>query len=170
MGDSAYSFSLTTFSRTGKLLQIEYALMAVQQGKTSLGIKGEAERMGCRTRRSCLGVQGPLWQPPVSFVIGGVRFLHLLGLFVRGNEGARRSPQGCRYNTYAQPPSSIVNPDSRPQRFASLETGRVGPTFMGMLRPAKCCTRCTLLLGFSQVVAWANNDNRTQGRCFHRVS
>lgn len=41
MGDSAYSFSLTTFSRTGKLLQIEYALMAVQQGKTSLGIKGE---------------------------------------------------------------------------------------------------------------------------------
>ncbi|KAG5179913.1 20S proteasome subunit alpha 2 [Tribonema minus] len=39
MGDSAYSFSLTTFSRTGKLLQIEYALNAVQQGKTSLGIK-----------------------------------------------------------------------------------------------------------------------------------
>mmetsp|Transcript_2446 Transcript_2446/g.3573 ORF Transcript_2446/g.3573 Transcript_2446/m.3573 type:complete len:236 (-) Transcript_2446:35-742(-) len=38
MGDSAYSFSLTTFSRTGKLLQIEYALNAVQQGKTSLGI------------------------------------------------------------------------------------------------------------------------------------
>lgn len=44
MGDSAYSFSLTTFSRTGKLLQIEYALMAVQQGKTSLGIKGKRAR------------------------------------------------------------------------------------------------------------------------------
>lgn len=40
-GDAAYSFSLTTFSRTGKLLQIEYALKAVQQGRTSLGIKGE---------------------------------------------------------------------------------------------------------------------------------
>jgi hypothetical protein len=39
-GDSAYSFSLTTFSRTGKLLQIEYALSAAQQGKTSLGIRG----------------------------------------------------------------------------------------------------------------------------------
>ncbi|EWM26547.1 proteasome subunit alpha type 2 [Nannochloropsis gaditana] len=38
-GDSAYSFSLTTFSRTGKLLQIEYALSAAQQGKTSLGIR-----------------------------------------------------------------------------------------------------------------------------------
>lgn len=39
-GDAAYSFSLTTFSRTGKLLQIEYALSAAQQGKTSLGICG----------------------------------------------------------------------------------------------------------------------------------
>jgi hypothetical protein len=40
-GDAAYSFSLTTFSRTGKLLQIEYALAAAQQGKTSLGIRGK---------------------------------------------------------------------------------------------------------------------------------
>ena len=38
MGDSAYSFSLTTFSRTGKLLQIEYALNAVSNGRSSLGI------------------------------------------------------------------------------------------------------------------------------------
>ena len=38
MGDSAYSFSLTTFPRTGKLLQIEYALNAVANGRTSLGI------------------------------------------------------------------------------------------------------------------------------------
>uniref|UniRef100_A0A7S1DCT4 Proteasome alpha-type subunits domain-containing protein n=1 Tax=Cyclophora tenuis TaxID=216820 RepID=A0A7S1DCT4_CYCTE len=38
MGDSAYSFSLTTFSRQGKLLQIEYALNAVANGRTSLGI------------------------------------------------------------------------------------------------------------------------------------
>ncbi|CAM9941308.1 unnamed protein product, partial [Phaeothamnion confervicola] len=41
MGDAAYSFSLTTFSRTGKLLQIEYALNAVSQGKMSLGIKAK---------------------------------------------------------------------------------------------------------------------------------
>ena len=38
MGDSAYSFSLTTFSRTGKLLPIEYALNAVANGRTCLGI------------------------------------------------------------------------------------------------------------------------------------
>lgn len=35
-----YSFSLTTFSPSGKLVQIEYALHAVQSGATSIGIKG----------------------------------------------------------------------------------------------------------------------------------
>mmetsp|Transcript_1918 Transcript_1918/g.6875 ORF Transcript_1918/g.6875 Transcript_1918/m.6875 type:complete len:237 (+) Transcript_1918:97-807(+) len=41
MGDSAYSFSLTTFSPSGKLLQIEHALKAVAAGSTSLGIKAK---------------------------------------------------------------------------------------------------------------------------------
>lgn len=39
MAESGYSFSLTTFSPSGKLLQLEHALKAVQQGKTSLGIQ-----------------------------------------------------------------------------------------------------------------------------------
>eukprot|EP00741_Cyanophora_paradoxa_P021510 tig00021357_g20766.t1 len=37
--DANYSFSLTTFSPSGKLVQIEYALNAVAAGATSLGIK-----------------------------------------------------------------------------------------------------------------------------------
>jgi 20S proteasome subunit alpha 2 len=37
--DVQYSFSLTTFSPSGKLMQIEYALNAVAQGAISLGIK-----------------------------------------------------------------------------------------------------------------------------------
>ena len=41
MGDSSYSFSLTTFSPSGKLVQIEYALQAVAQGKPALGIKAK---------------------------------------------------------------------------------------------------------------------------------
>ncbi|CAN6684263.1 unnamed protein product [Malus baccata var. baccata] len=39
MSDSQYSFSLTTFSPSGKLVQIEHALTAVGSGQTSLGIK-----------------------------------------------------------------------------------------------------------------------------------
>jgi 20S proteasome subunit alpha 2 len=38
MAEGQYSFSLTTFSPSGKLLQIEYALKAVSKGATSLGI------------------------------------------------------------------------------------------------------------------------------------
>jgi len=38
MAEGQYSFSLTTFSPSGKLLQIEYALNAVAKGATSLGI------------------------------------------------------------------------------------------------------------------------------------
>lgn len=36
-----YNFSLTTFSPSGKLVQIEYALNAVQQGATCIGIKAD---------------------------------------------------------------------------------------------------------------------------------
>jgi len=37
-----YGFSLTTFSPSGKLVQIEYALNAVAAGAPSVGIKGLA--------------------------------------------------------------------------------------------------------------------------------
>jgi|EP00927_Polykrikos_kofoidii_P002942 20S proteasome subunit alpha 2 len=41
MGDSQYSFSLTTFSPSGKLVQIEYALNRVADGPSALGIKAK---------------------------------------------------------------------------------------------------------------------------------
>eukprot|EP00276_Gloeochaete_wittrockiana_P017804 CAMPEP_0184349216 /NCGR_PEP_ID=MMETSP1089-20130417/32249_1 /TAXON_ID=38269 ORGANISM="Gloeochaete wittrockiana, Strain SAG46.84" /NCGR_SAMPLE_ID=MMETSP1089 /ASSEMBLY_ACC=CAM_ASM_000445 /LENGTH=234 /DNA_ID=CAMNT_0026681321 /DNA_START=58 /DNA_END=762 /DNA_ORIENTATION=- len=41
MGDADYSFSLTTFSPSGKLVQIEYALKAVAIGNTSVGIRAK---------------------------------------------------------------------------------------------------------------------------------
>jgi hypothetical protein len=43
---SGADFSLTTFSRSGKLVQIEYALNAVEKGKTALGIKGACAPAG----------------------------------------------------------------------------------------------------------------------------
>jgi len=41
MGDSDYGFSLTTFSPSGKLVQIEYALARVASGATSLAVKAK---------------------------------------------------------------------------------------------------------------------------------
>merc|ERR1712029_1277524 len=39
MASERYSFSLTTFSPSGKLMQIEYALQAVSSGAASVGLK-----------------------------------------------------------------------------------------------------------------------------------
>lgn len=47
MGESDYSFSLTTFSPSGRLVQIEYALNAVTAGATALGIKGKLRLLFC---------------------------------------------------------------------------------------------------------------------------
>lgn len=41
MADSASSFSLTVFSSSGKLNQLEYALKAVQAGATALGVRAK---------------------------------------------------------------------------------------------------------------------------------
>ncbi|KAJ1460459.1 nucleophile aminohydrolase [Pelagophyceae sp. CCMP2097] len=46
-----YGYSLTTFSRSGKLLQIEYALTAVGEGKTSLGIKARNGVVLCTDKK-----------------------------------------------------------------------------------------------------------------------
>mmetsp|Transcript_23523 Transcript_23523/g.72369 ORF Transcript_23523/g.72369 Transcript_23523/m.72369 type:complete len:240 (-) Transcript_23523:241-960(-) len=50
-GDSSYSYSLTTFNRSGKLLQIEYALTAVAEGKTALGIKARNGVVLCTDKK-----------------------------------------------------------------------------------------------------------------------
>jgi hypothetical protein len=42
--EASLSYSLTVFSPSGKLVQIEHALAVVAQGTTSLGIKGN---QGC---------------------------------------------------------------------------------------------------------------------------
>lgn len=55
-----YSFSLTTFSPSGKLIQIEYALNAVNQGVTSLGIKATNGVVLATEKKS----SSPLIDPP----------------------------------------------------------------------------------------------------------
>eukprot|EP00608_Synchroma_pusillum_P002457 CAMPEP_0198428540 /NCGR_PEP_ID=MMETSP1452-20131203/6618_1 /TAXON_ID=1181717 /ORGANISM="Synchroma pusillum, Strain CCMP3072" /LENGTH=235 /DNA_ID=CAMNT_0044148935 /DNA_START=36 /DNA_END=743 /DNA_ORIENTATION=+ len=39
MGDGSFSYSLTTFSKTGTLTQIDHALERVSRGRTSIGIR-----------------------------------------------------------------------------------------------------------------------------------
>ncbi|ODM14558.1 putative proteasome subunit alpha type-2 [Aspergillus cristatus] len=55
-----YSFSLTTFSPSGKLVQIEYALNAVNQGVTAIGIKATNGIVLATEKKS----SSPLIDPP----------------------------------------------------------------------------------------------------------
>ncbi|KAI8450497.1 hypothetical protein BY996DRAFT_4587361 [Phakopsora pachyrhizi] len=59
-GGGSYSFSLTTFMPSGKLVQIEHALAAVAQGTSCLGIKamnGVVIATGKRRHQSWLVTQ-----------------------------------------------------------------------------------------------------------------
>ena len=60
MGESAYSYSLTTFSPSGKLVQIEYALNAVTKAQTSLGIKGARRPRAIETMRAPPGYRSAI--------------------------------------------------------------------------------------------------------------
>lgn len=62
---SGADFSLTTFSPSGKLVQIEYALNAVNAGKTSLGIKGEQREREAEGARAAEEEEG-VARPPMS--------------------------------------------------------------------------------------------------------
>ncbi|ORZ33078.1 putative proteasome subunit alpha type-2 [Catenaria anguillulae PL171] len=73
MGDR-YSFSLTTFSPSGKLVQIEYALNAVSKGLTSIGINYQRHRH-CHRKEIRLGAgRRPSleWVAPICPTIGVV--------------------------------------------------------------------------------------------------
>ncbi len=62
------AFSLTTFSPTGKLGQIEHALQAVHKGKTCLGIQGAWQGQRWRRRRGG-GLQGAAQRPTSSCLV-----------------------------------------------------------------------------------------------------
>jgi len=82
MGESAYSYSLTTFSPSGKLVQIEYALNAVTKAQTSLGIKGARRPRAIETMRALPG-----YRSAIARVRGGSR--------ARSDRRARRRPPLC---------------------------------------------------------------------------
>ena len=67
MGESAYSYSLTTFSPSGKLVQM-YALNAVTKAQTSLGIKGARRPRAIETMRT-----PPGYRSAIARVRGGSR-------------------------------------------------------------------------------------------------
>eukprot|EP00188_Purpureofilum_apyrenoidigerum_P002403 Plantae.Rhodophyta-Purpureofilum_apyrenoidigerum.ctg24882.p1 GENE.Plantae.Rhodophyta-Purpureofilum_apyrenoidigerum.ctg24882~~Plantae.Rhodophyta-Purpureofilum_apyrenoidigerum.ctg24882.p1 ORF type:complete len:236 (+),score=47.57 Plantae.Rhodophyta-Purpureofilum_apyrenoidigerum.ctg24882:146-853(+) len=76
MGDSDYSFSLTTFSPSGKLMQIEYALNAVAAGATSLGIKASNGIVLATEKRMPSALMDETTLQKVALVTGNVGMVY----------------------------------------------------------------------------------------------
>lgn len=75
MGDM--NFSLTTFNKTGKLMQIEYALARVQQGKMALGIKGTKDHGKLSRFGPVLIFSFSCLQPKTELLLPQIARLHL---------------------------------------------------------------------------------------------
>ena len=94
MGESAYSYSLTTFSPSGKLVQIEYALNAVAAGRPALGIRARNGVVLATEKKVRAGARGRPQVVPVGTGALQFRFIQFclyqfisecLGHYFRGS-------------------------------------------------------------------------------------
>ncbi|MCJ1448085.1 MAG: Proteasome subunit alpha type-2 [Stictis urceolatum] len=131
-----YSFSLTTFSPSGKLVQIEYALNAVNQGVTSLGIKATNGIVLATEKKS----SSPLIDPPslskVSLVTPNIGMVYSgMGPDYRilVDKARKVSHTGYKriYNEY--PPTRILVQDVARVMQEATQSGGVRPYGVSLL-------------------------------------
>lgn len=131
-----YSFSLTTFSPSGKLVQIEYALNAVNQGVTALGIKATNGIVLATERKS----SSPLIDPPslskVSLITPNIGMVYSgMGPDYRVlvDKARKVSHTGYKriYNEY--PPTRILVQDVARVMQEATQSGGVRPYGVSLL-------------------------------------
>ncbi|KAI9750230.1 MAG: Proteasome subunit alpha type-2 [Lichina confinis] len=131
-----YSFSLTTFSPSGKLVQIEYALNAVNQGVTSLGIKATNGIVLATEKKS----SSPLIDPPslskVSLITPDIGMVYSgMGPDYRVlvDKARKVSHTGYKriYNEY--PPTRILVQDVARVMQEATQSGGVRPYGVSLL-------------------------------------
>ncbi|MCJ1313102.1 Proteasome subunit alpha type-2 [Agyrium rufum] len=131
-----YSFSLTTFSPSGKLVQIEYALNAVNQGVTSLGIKATNGVVLATEKKS----SSPLIDPPslskVSLITPNIGMVYSgMGPDYRilVDRARKVSHTGYKriYNEY--PPTRILVQDVARVMQEATQSGGVRPYGVSLL-------------------------------------
>lgn len=131
-----YSFSLTTFSPSGKLVQIEYALNAVNQGVTALGIKATNGIVLATEKKS----SSPLIDPPslskVSLITPNIGMVYSgMGPDYRVlvDKARKVSHSGYKrvYNEY--PPTRILVQDVARVMQEATQSGGVRPYGVSLL-------------------------------------
>jgi 20S proteasome subunit alpha 2 len=118
MSEGAYSFSLTTFSPSGKLVQIEYALNAVAAGSTSLGIRG-----ACPAAPSARAPRVRARDRAAERSIAGLRC-------ARGALRGRAAKNGVVIATEKKAPTILIDETSL-QKICML-TDSIGAVYSGM--------------------------------------
>ncbi|CAJ2511600.1 Uu.00g072250.m01.CDS01 [Anthostomella pinea] len=131
-----YSFSLTTFSPSGKLVQIEYALNAVNQGVTALGIKATNGIVLATEKKSSSPLSDPSSLSKISHVTPNIGMVYAgMGPDYRVlvDKARKVSHTGYKrvYNEY--PPTRILVQDVARVMQEATQSGGVRPYGVSLL-------------------------------------
>ncbi|KAK3683656.1 putative 20S proteasome subunit alpha type 2 [Podospora appendiculata] len=131
-----YSFSLTTFSPSGKLVQIEYALNAVNQGVTALGIKATNGIVLATEKKSSSPLADPTSLSKISLITPNIGMVYSgMGPDYRVlvDRARKVSHTGYKrvYNEY--PPTRILVQDVARVMQEATQSGGVRPYGVSLL-------------------------------------
>ncbi|KAK5661481.1 hypothetical protein OQA88_11385 [Cercophora sp. LCS_1] len=131
-----YSFSLTTFSPSGKLVQIEYALNAVNQGVTALGIKATNGIVLATEKKSSSPLADPSSLSKISLITPNIGMVYSgMGPDYRVlvDRARKVSHTGYKriYNEY--PPTRILVQDVAREMQEATQRGGVRPYGVSLL-------------------------------------
>ncbi|KAI5928034.1 proteasome A-type and B-type [Camillea tinctor] len=131
-----YSFSLTTFSPSGKLVQIEYALNAVNQGVTALGIKATNGIVLATEKKSSSPLSDPSSLSKISLITPNIGMVYAgMGPDYRVlvDRARKVSHTGYKriYNEY--PPTRILVQDVAREMQEATQSGGVRPYGVSLL-------------------------------------
>lgn len=131
-----YSFSLTTFSPSGKLVQIEYALNAVNQGVTALGIKATNGIVLATEKKSSSPLADPSSLSKISLITPNIGMVYSgMGpdyrVLVDRARKASHTNYKRIYNEY--PPTRILVQDVAREMQAATQSGGVRPYGVSLL-------------------------------------
>lgn len=131
-----YSFSLTTFSPSGKLVQIEYALNAVNQGVTSLGIKATNGVVLATEKKSSSPLLDPSSLEKISLITPNLGMVYSgmgpdFRVLVDRARKASHANYKRIYNEY--PPTRILVQDVAKVMQEATQSGGVRPYGVSLL-------------------------------------
>ncbi|KAJ3042726.1 Proteasome subunit alpha type-2 [Rhizophlyctis rosea] len=130
-----YSFSLTTFSPSGKLVQIEYALNAVAQGVTSIGIKATNGVVIATEKKVPSFLVDDSTMEKVSVICGNIGMVYSgMGPDARVLvDKARKSAQEYKKVYHEEPPTAMLVKDVATVMQEYTQSGGVRPFGVSLL-------------------------------------